>query len=125
MSNFALQQDLFSTEPDLPIARLSENNHRCLRDEDCHWERHIMDQYMSWSIGIGRTETGYFSTFNYNYGAGGVFGPVFIRSTPAPDFQTARQKAIAGLLLRLQTVYDKQSRPAQQRLIAHIERTIF
>lgn len=75
----ALQLGLFEPEaPDLPIARLNEHNHRCLRHEDCHWERHSADHRMSWKIGIGRTAAGYFSTFGFDHGHGSITGPVFI-----------------------------------------------
>lgn len=55
----ALQLGLFEPEaPDLPIARLNEHNHRCLRHEDCHWERHSADHRMSWKIGISPPAAG-------------------------------------------------------------------
>jgi len=119
----ALQFDLFEpAEPELPIARLSKHNHRCLHHEDCHWERHRVDHQMTWQIGIGRTEAGYFSTFGFQHATGGAIGPVFILDAPAPDFSSARRAALDRLLQALGTHSGAEMTASKRRLAAHVRR---
>jgi hypothetical protein len=95
--------------PDLPIARVHEENNKCLCIEDCYWEDHIVDNSSSWKIGVGRTDSGFHWSFGWKHRSGGCSGPVFIREIPAPDFKSARLAAIDELLVRLSVSYNNSS----------------